>query len=523
MSRSASMGASSNSSTSPYSALRNETLQTFLLMNACRHDRSLNYIKNLIQNGANVQERDIDGLTLLHIAARYSSQKLVEFLLKLNRISVNATDYNNRTPIMLACYDGGRLNNVKILEKNGANVLARDNVGLTLLHIAARYSKQNVVEFLVNLKKIPVNEIDKNSRTPLMHACAEESHLDNIKMLLKYGADIKALDNFGSTLLHFASYNSKREVLEFFLNSNEILVNITNKTSLTPLMHACGNEGRLDNIEILLKNGADIKARGNNGATVLHYAAFNSKIEVLKFLLEQNEIPINVTDKNNRTPLMHACCEGGCLDNIKMLIENGADFHERDKHGTTLLHFASAYSKQEVVEFVLRLNTVHVNETNNENLTPLMSACGGGNLANTQTLIKNGADINVRTNDGSTLLHYASRSSKGDVLEFLLKRNEISVNLATNDNVTPLMCACFEGGHLGNIQTLIKNDADIHVKTKDGCNVFHFACAFSNLDVIKFFFHICMKRKKKKKIFQMNLLRREMMITVKLIKTFQQR
>ena len=131
---------------------------------------------------------------------------------------------------------------------------------------------------------------------------------------------------------------------------------------------------------------------------------------------------------------MIACLDGGCLDNMKTLIRYGADINARDIDGSTLLHFASRYSNQEIVEFLLKLNQISVNATNNDQATPLMLACSdGGRLDNMKTLIQYGADINARDIDGSTLLHFASGHSKQEIVEFLLKLNQISVNTTNND------------------------------------------------------------------------------------------
>ena len=98
---------------------------------------------------------------------------------------------------------------------------------------------------------------------------------------------------------------------------------------------------------------------------------------------------------------MFACFDGGRLDNMKTLIQYGADINARCINGVTLLHFASRYSKQEIVEFLLKSNQISVNTTNNDQSTPLMFACiDGGHLDNMKTLIQYGADINARDING---------------------------------------------------------------------------------------------------------------------------
>ena len=457
------------------------------LMHACYDGGRLDNIKMLMQNGADIQASNSNGLTVIHFASRNSNQEVVEFLLKSNKISVNAADNLNKTPLMYACYDGGRLDNIKMLIQNGADIQARDSNGSTVLHFASALSNQEVVEFLLNLNEISVNAINHFSQTPLIYACYDGGRLDNIKMLIQNGADIQASISNGSTVLHFASCDSNQEVVEFLLKSNEISVNATNNLNQTPLMHACYDGGRLDNIKMLIQNGADIQASNSNGLTVIHFASRNSNQEVVEFLLKSDKISVNAADNLNRTPLMYACCDGGRLDNIKILIQNGADIYARDNNGSTVLHCASASSNQEVVEFLLKLNKISVNATNHFNQTPLMHACvDGDRLDKIKMLLKNGANIQARDYYGSTVLHIASRNSKQEVVEFLLKLNEISVNATDNLNITPLMDACSNSGHLDNIKMLIQNGADIQASSSIGSTVLHFASALSNQEVIEF-------------------------------------
>ena len=457
------------------------------LMHACYDGGRLNNIKMLIQNGADIQASSSNGSTVLHFASSNSNQEVVEFLLKLNGISANVTTNNNETPLMYACCDGGRLDNIKFLIQNGADIQTRSSNGSTILHFASRNSNQEVVEFLLKLNEISVNARDNRNRTPLMYACYDGVCLDNIKMLIQNGADIQASDSNGSTVLHFASSNSNQEVVEFLLKLNEISVNATNNFYKTPVMYACYDGGRLDNIKMFLKFGADIQASSSNGSTVLHFASRYSKKKVVEFLLKLNEISVNATDNSNRTPLMYACYDGGRFDNIKMIIQNGADIQASSSNGSTVLHFASQFSNQEAVEFLLKLNEISVNATDNFNQTPLMSAChDGGRLDNIKMLIQNGADIQTSSSNGSTVLHLASRNSNQEVVEFLLKLNEISVNARDNSNRTPLMHACYDGGRLDNIKMLIQNGADIQASSSNGSTVLHFASQFSNQEVVEF-------------------------------------
>ena len=88
-----------------------------------------------------------------------SKQKVGEFLLKLNEISVNAIDEDGFTPLMLACIDGGgHLSNVQALTSNGADIHMKSMPEKwNVFHYACAVSKLDVVKCLINIYALHMN------------------------------------------------------------------------------------------------------------------------------------------------------------------------------------------------------------------------------------------------------------------------------------------------------------------------------------------------------------------------------
>ena len=76
-------------------------------------------------------------------------------------------------------------------------------------------------------------------------------------------------------------------------------------------------EGNTSKIEKLIKKGADVNAKDENGAPVLMAAAANGQTEIVKMLLDKGA-DVNVKDKDGKTALMYAA-DRGHTDIVKLL------------------------------------------------------------------------------------------------------------------------------------------------------------------------------------------------------------
>jgi len=73
---------------------------------------------------------------------------------------------------------------------------------------------------------------------------------------------------------------------------------------MTPL-HFAADNNQLEMVKILLKNGALINAKNENGSTALHHAVYHDNAELAQLLIERGA-GVDVRDKYGKTPLDHA-------------------------------------------------------------------------------------------------------------------------------------------------------------------------------------------------------------------------
>jgi ankyrin repeat protein len=122
--------------------------------------------------------------------------------------------------------------------------------------------------------------------------------------LLKSGADVNAMDQYGNTVLYLASFWGHTAIVEILL-ANGADMEAKDRQDRTALDWASYN-GHIEIVEILLENGADTKANDRQGRTVLDWAIFNDNQKMVDLLKKHNvaqTIPNHLERQNNRENL----------------------------------------------------------------------------------------------------------------------------------------------------------------------------------------------------------------------------
>lgn len=118
-------------------------------------------------------------------------------------------------------------------------------------------------------------------------------------------------------------------------------------------LNAAADDGHFEICEWLLQNGADINTTGFKGRTPLHSAVLKGHIEIVRFLLSQEECLVNEVDNNGMSPFLIAC-EMGNLAIVKLLAETGKVQTDRHPYGLPPLGYASKNGHLPTVLYLLR-------------------------------------------------------------------------------------------------------------------------------------------------------------------------
>ena len=455
------------------------------LLWACQKANNSENATVLLEQGAYINRINKEnGACALHYAAKFSDKNMIEFLIK-NDMSVNAMDNDNKTPLLWASENSGNVENVKFLLKHKADINKKNRQNSACaLHYAAKFSDKYMIDFLVE-NGFSANVTDNDNRTPLFWACLKANNFDNLSALLKHGADNNACDISGRYAIHYAAQFSDTGVIEFLIQNGNS-VNVMDNDNKTPLLWACQKANNVETVTFLLSHGVNINKFDNLGSSALHYAAKFSDKSVIELLLETG-MSVNVTDYDNKTPLLWACEKANNLENVTVLLKHSSDINNiSEEYGACALHYAAKYSDKSTIEFLIK-NDMSVNVMDNDNKTPLLWASeNSGNVENVKFLLKHKADINKKNRqNGACALHYAAKFSDKYMIDFLVE-NGFSANVTDNDNRTPLFWACLKANNFDNLSALLKHGADNNACDISGRYAIHYAAQFSDTGVIEF-------------------------------------
>jgi len=265
----------------------------------------------------------------------------------------------------------------------------------------------------------------------------------------------------------------------------------------TPLMLAAQN-GKLDAVKALVAAKSDVNAKAADGLPVLHMPVQNGHHDVVKFLLD-HEADVSCVHKgvsflqiaaiyghletvrnllqggaNPDQPLdegrtaLFAAAQYNHVAIARLLIDSGADINRAVDNITPLLVAAFAGSA-DVLAVLIEKGAAVDPVTNDRVATPLGSACQAGKTECARLLLRAGGDPNALQGGNWTILHNMLQNVLPAVPEIveLLLDHGADVNSRIPSGATPLIIAAQEGD-VGIIQTLLRRGAEVDAETEDG-------------------------------------------------------
>lgn len=430
-----------------------------------------------------------------------------DLLLKLldNNANINELDPETLNNALITAIGNGDENVANLLLDKGINSKHKNKNNQSALHIASNYGLYNIADRLLK-EGLPVNDKDNGGNTPLMYAAAspntfvtdllidngarmEDKNIDGetplliaartgntktVENLIKKGADISATDNEGNGVVMKATTENNKYTLQNLL-SRGLNPDLRNKKGYTPLMAAV-QKSNIDISNDLLKAGANINAKDPMGNTPLMTATMSGDTPMVRELLKHKpDIQIKNKEDKNAYDLAQ---DNGYAQLQRILGQNMKTF---DDASLALFEKTAKNDIDGAINAIKNGANPNAKDKNTGN-TPLFTAVANNYHYLTQSLIANGADVNIRNNLGNIPLIVAVTSADTAMVDILLKAKS-EVNAANKNGDTALIWAT-KLKNTDMVRLLLLMGADPNKKNNDGVSPYLIAYNEESNDIL---------------------------------------
>ncbi len=372
--------------------------------------------------------------TPIHVAVSFALEYIIEALLRdAVDLELNAEDKGKRTAFHWAV-ESDLAGCAQLLLAAGADIRTQDQDGNTALYKATPLGNASIVKMILEhdrtakLKEQEINCAVLSNQTLVIEAYvraapepAQRANLilmkssvfgkpDIIKLAISLGAEVNIEDNDGHTALLVAVLHGRSAAVQALVAAGA-LTTVLDESGRTLLQVAASSQEifqeRLQHVRHYRDRLAERGSRSIHQLPV--HIADDPRQKILNRLsywIESTLFPLTCLAKN--PGFIEAMNEDDeHPDIIRLLIDSGADLGIKTPEGETTLHLAVCSAPR--VKALLQQGTrvLDIDARDKQGRSALHYAAAIGNSAAMQTLLANGANVELKDFCGASVLYYA--------------------------------------------------------------------------------------------------------------------
>ncbi|KAL3292884.1 ankyrin repeat protein [Colletotrichum asianum] len=448
-------------------------------------------VQMLIDAGANLNDKDINGASFIDIAILSGQHKaLALFLEASSRSGVvrGETGLLDVQAHLTLASNLGRTQCTRVIFEHAEHLDSGSDIDALLYAICGVAHTADICRSLIARGAKPHQlHTDKGA---LLHRALITEDKDLIRVLVEEGAELTYVDkhNDDTTPLSFAIQKCSLEVAELLLKMGASANYVPGEAD-SPLFIACYETEDISKAQLLLNYGADIHWKSDDGWTALHgsydlpklvsfllshgadvngmsnygtplmMAARWNYVDVLKRLLAHPAIEVNLKfnrddgDSEVRGTALLQAVEQGSHESGNLLIEAGAEIDERFGSAGFLLESAKLDGSEECRRMV-------------------------------QKFLDRGNRIDSTDDKGNTTLHGVSSTTPTWILQHMVECGA-PMDSPNNDGLTPLAVAV-EKGNVAAVKYFIAKGARVSICGPSFGSLLHLVCQVNQPEKIDF-------------------------------------
>ncbi|MBD5087717.1 MAG: hypothetical protein HDT30_02710 [Clostridiales bacterium] len=269
-------------------ALAGDCTPAFLLVNDVSYDSNVHVYEKVAKvlsffSTASMEQLNNQGQAAIHVVAgKYKNSLMLEQMIEKGvdvNVTTDAPGVAGNTPLHFACIHNNVEAAILLKENNADDSIMNQNdetPAYCIFEDERYYNKERAYKILEMLDDVDTPRAE-NGETPILH------------LLRK-------------------NYSNAKEMVELFLEKG-VNINRADKKGNTPLLMHADQSCDRDIMKLLLRAGADINARNNDGNNALMFALKHGDCELARLLIKKGA-DYNIINKENETPATIAVEEG---------------------------------------------------------------------------------------------------------------------------------------------------------------------------------------------------------------------